>query len=654
MIVALARGTRSMSLNPMQQEAVDTLDGAVLILAGAGSGKTTVLINRIANIIEKGLAYSSQILAITFTKKAAGELKERLESKIGEEGRGVWSFTFHSTAIRILRADIEKLGIKSNFTIYDASEQKTLIKNIMKQLNMDPKMHDPKTILRNISSAKDQLMSASKYEEYAGTDFRMIQTAKVYREYEKQLNANNALDFDDIIMKAVLLLDSNTEVLEKWQNRFKYIMVDEYQDTNHAQYQFIRLLSAKHGNVCVVGDDDQSIYKFRGANIENILNFEKHFPNSKIIKLEQNYRSTGNILDAANNVIKHNYGRKSKKLWTDKGTGEKIEVFMAYNDRAEAKFIVDKIKNVVMNTDIFKYNEFAVLYRTNAQSRMIEEELIKQEVPYNIVGGFKFFERKEVKDVIAYLKLINNSDDDMALSRVINTPKRGIGKTVIDLLTSLSIASNISMWEIICHTDEMEQTKKLTKKLASFKSIIEDLIVAKNGDFSINMLVEYVYERSGYKTSLESELSIENEARIENIGQLVNLAKEYQESAEEPNLTDFLESIALYMDTDELSSEEKVTLMTLHSAKGLEFPVVFIAGMEENIFPSYRSLVDGEQMDEERRLCYVGITRAKEKLFLTHARQRMQFGRTEFNPPSQFLSEIPPELKNQVKRASYF
>jgi len=643
-----------MPLNPRQQEAVDTLDGSVLILAGAGSGKTTVLIERIANIIQKGLAYPSQILAITFTRKAAGELKERLQDKIGEEGRGVWAYTFHSAEIRILRDDIEKLGIKSNFTIYDSSEQKTLIKNIMKQLNMDPKMHDPKTILRNISSAKDQLMTATEYEKYVGNDFRMGQTAKVYREYEQQLNSNNALDFDDIIMKAVWLLDTQPEALEKWQNKFKYIMVDEYQDTNHAQYQFIRLLSAKHRNLCVVGDDDQSIYKFRGANIENILNFEKHFPNSRIIKLEQNYRSTGNILDAANNVIMHNYGRKSKKLWTEKGTGEKIEVFMAYNDRAEAQFIVDKIKNVVMNTDIFKYNEFAVLYRTNAQSRVIEEELIKQEVPYNIVGGFKFFERKEVKDIIAYLKLINNLDDDMALSRIINVPARKIGKSTIDLLTSLSITAHIPMWEIIIHTDELEQTKKLTKKLASFKEIIEDLVVARNSDFSINMLVEYVYEKSGYRASLELDPTIENQSRVENIGQLVNLAKEYQESAYEPNLTEFLESIALYMDTDELSSDEKVTLMTLHSAKGLEFPVVFMAGMEENIFPSYRSLVDSEQMDEERRLCYVGITRAKEKLFLTHARQRMQFGKTEFNPPSQFLSEIPDALKYQIKRTSFF
>lgn len=640
------------TLNEEQREAVFHTEGPLLILAGAGSGKTRVLTHRIAYLIEEKGINPWNILAITFTNKAAGEMRERVDDIVGFGSESIWVSTFHSTCVRILRRHIDRLGYDNNFTIYDSDDQKTLMKDVCKLLQIDTKTYRERTILSAISSAKDEMVTPEEYELNAYGDFSKKKIAEAYKEYERQLKANNALDFDDLLVKTVQLFQTQPEILEYYQDRFRYIMVDEYQDTNTVQFKLISLLAAKYKNLCVVGDDDQSIYKFRGANIQNILSFEKEFEHTKVIKLEQNYRSTSTILDAANAVIKNNVGRKAKSLWTENGEGEKIQFRQFDTAYDEAEYIVGDIRERVDNGKA-AYCDHAVLYRTNAQSRLFEEKMITANIPYKIVGGVNFYARKEIKDLLAYLKTIDNGKDDLAVRRIINVPKRGIGLTTVNRITEAAQQRGISFYEALCSADLVPGLGRSISKLESFAAMIE--YFRKEAEhLSITELMEEILTETGYVEELKAEGEEEAEARLQNIDEFLNKIAAYEESCEEelPTLSGFLEEVALVADIDSLDEEsDYVVLMTLHSAKGLEFPYVYLAGMEDGIFPSYMTITadDPTEIEEERRLCYVGITRAKKELAMTCARRRMIRGETQYNKMSRFLKEVPPQLLSTGK-----
>lgn len=639
------------SMNERQREAVFHTEGPLLILAGAGSGKTRVLTHRIAYLIEEKGVNPWNILAITFTNKAAGEMRERVDRLVAFGAESVWVSTFHSACVRILRRHIDRLGYDSKFTIYDSDDQKTLMKDICKRLQIDTKQWKEKTLLGIISSAKNELIGAQEYEMNTMGDFSKRKIAEAYKEYQRQLRTNNALDFDDLIMKTVELFKLNPDVLEAYQERFKYIMVDEYQDTNTAQFKLISLLASKYQNLCVVGDDDQSIYKFRGANIGNILNFEKNFPNTRVIKLEQNYRSTQNILDAANGVIHNNCRRKEKALWTENEKGEPIIFRHFQNAYEEAEYVAGEIRKKVQSQDA-EYRDFAVLYRTNAQSRMFEEKFLLANIPYKIIGGVNFYSRKEIKDVLAYLKTIDNGKDDLAVHRIINVPKRGIGAVTINKVQAYADSVNISFFEALESADRVPGIGKAILKIQPFVHLIHELRL-KLADMTLEKLIREILDRTGYDRDLKEEGTEEADARLDNIGELVSKAVVYEEGAEHPRLSEFLEEVALVADIDSLEDQDnRVLLMTLHSAKGLEFPYVCLAGMEDGIFPGYMSIVAEdpvEEMEEERRLCYVGITRAMKELMLTAVRVRMIRGENQYNQVSRFVREIPQEL---LERAS--
>lgn len=637
------------SLNGPQREAVHHTEGPLLILAGAGSGKTRVLTHRIAYLIEEKGINPWNILAITFTNKAAGEMRERVDQIVGFGAESIWVSTFHSTCVRILRRHIDRLGYDTNFTIYDTDDQKTLMKDVCKRLQIDTKVYRERNLLAAISAAKNELITPEEYRLQAEGDFGRQKIASVYEEYEKQMRANNALDFDDLLLKAVQLFQTQPEVLDYYQERFRYIMIDEYQDTNTVQFQLVSLLAAKYRNLCVVGDDDQSIYKFRGANIRNILNFEQVFEDARVIKLEQNYRSTSTILDAANAVIRNNRGRKEKTLWTDNGQGEKITFRQFDTAYDEAEYIVDDIKENIENGRC-NYNDNAVLYRTNAQSRLLEEKLVAANIPYKIVGGINFYARREIKDLLAYLKTIDNARDDLAVRRIINVPKRGIGLTSVNRLQEYALARDISFYEALLGADLIPGIGRGLARLESFAALMEHFRTRAD-EISISQLLDEILETTGYIEELKTEGEIEAEARIENIDELKNKIAAYEEACQEqgerPSLSGFLEEVALVADVDSLDeNSDYVVLMTLHSAKGLEFPQVYLAGMEDGLFPSYMTITadDPEEIEEERRLCYVGITRAKEHLTLTCAKRRMVRGETQYNKMSRFLKEIPMEL----------
>lgn len=637
------------SLNGPQREAVYHTEGPLLILAGAGSGKTRVLTHRIAYLIEEKGINPWNILAITFTNKAAGEMRERVDQIVGFGAESIWVSTFHSTCVRILRRHIDRLGYDTNFTIYDTDDQKTLMKDVCKRLQIDTKVYRERNLLAAISAAKNELITPEEYRLQAEGDFGRQKIASVYEEYEKQMRANNALDFDDLLLKAVQLFQTQPEVLDYYQERFRYIMIDEYQDTNTVQFQLVSLLAAKYRNLCVVGDDDQSIYKFRGANIRNILNFEQVFEDARVIKLEQNYRSTSTILDAANAVIRNNRGRKEKTLWTDNGQGEKITFRQFDTAYDEAEYIVGDIKENIENGRC-NYNDNAVLYRTNAQSRLLEEKLVAANIPYKIVGGINFYARREIKDLLAYLKTIDNARDDLAVRRIINVPKRGIGLTSVNRLQEYALARDISFYEALLGADLIPGIGRGLARLESFAALMEHFRTRAD-EISISQLLDEILETTGYIEELKTEGEIEAEARIENIDELKNKIAAYEEACQEqgerPTLSGFLEEVALVADVDSLDeNSDYVVLMTLHSAKGLEFPQVYLAGMEDGLFPSYMTITadDPEEIEEERRLCYVGITRAKEHLTLTCAKRRMVRGETQYNKMSRFLKEIPMEL----------
>ena len=635
------------TLNNEQREAVFHTEGPLLILAGAGSGKTRVLTHRIAYLIDEKGVNPWNILAITFTNKAAGEMRERVDRIVGFGSESIWVSTFHSTCVRILRRHIELLGYSTNFTIYDADDQKTLMKDVCKQLQIDTKIHKERSLLAAISSAKDEMISPDEYELNAAGDYNKQKIAKVYREYEKQLRANNALDFDDLLVKTVQLLQTQPDVLEYYQERFRYIMVDEYQDTNTVQFKLISILAKKYRNLCVVGDDDQSIYKFRGANIKNILNFENVFEDARVIKLEQNYRSTENILNAANGVIRNNYGRKEKALWTENGVGDKIVFQQFDNAYDEADYIVSDIRSHVRE-GIRSYNDHAILYRTNAQSRMFEEKFVTANIPYKVVGGINFYARKEIKDLLAYLKTIDNGMDDLAVRRIINVPKRGIGLTTINRVQENAAERGVGFYEALRTVDMIPGIGRGVSKLESFVALIEHFKESAK-TMLVSELMQEILDYTGYVEGLKEEGGEEAEARIENIDELRNKIAAYEESCEDemPTLSGFLEEVALVADIDSLDeSSDYVVLMTLHSAKGLEFPEVYLAGMEDGIFPSYMTITadDPSEIEEERRLCYVGITRAMENLTLTCARRRMMRGEVQYNKMSRFLKEIPVHL----------
>lgn len=637
------------TLNDKQQEAVYYTDGPLLILAGAGSGKTRVLTHRIAYLIEEKGINPWNILAITFTNKAAGEMRDRVDKLVGTGSESVWVSTFHSMCVRILRRHIGLLGYDTNFTIYDADDQKTMIREVCRLLQIDTKQLKERTLLGAISRAKNELVTAEDFLREAGGDYLEQKTAKVYAEYEKQLRANNALDFDDLLVKTVQLFETQEDVLAYYQNRFRYIMVDEYQDTNTVQFELVRLLSSSYRNLCVVGDDDQSIYKFRGANIRNILNFEEVFPDAKVIKLEQNYRSTGNILQAANEVIRNNNGRKEKSLWTENGEGDKITFRQFDTAFDEAEYIISQIKKQVNRGDC-TYNSHAVLYRTNAQSRILEEKLVSASIPYKIVGGVNFYARREIKDLLAYFKTVDNGLDDLAVRRIVNVPKRGIGLTSINRVQDYAASHEISFYGALRSADLIPDIGRGVKKLESFVALIEHF-KADAKDIGLLELMDEIIEETGYVDSLEAEDMEDARARVENIDELRNKIADYEAACEERDepatLGGFLEEVALVADIDSLDeSSDYVVLMTLHSAKGLEFPKVYLAGMEEGIFPSYLSATsdDPEELEEERRLCYVGITRAEKNLTLTCCRKRMVRGEVQYNRMSRFLKEIPPEL----------
>ena len=638
------------TMNDMQQEAVFHTEGPLLILAGAGSGKTRVLTHRTAYLIEEVGVNPYNIMAITFTNKAAGEMRERIDDMVGYGSESIWVSTFHSTCVRILRRYIDRIGFDTNFTIYDADDQKSLMKDICKRLNIDTKIYKERTFLSVISSAKDELISPEAYTLRAQGDFTKMKQAEVYREYQENLRRNNALDFDDLIVKTVELFQADAEVLDYYQERFRYIMVDEYQDTNTAQFMLIRLLAGKYRNLCVVGDDDQSIYKFRGANIYNILNFEKEFPDAKTIKLEQNYRSTQNILDAANGVIANNQGRKAKRLWTDNDTGEKIAFHQFETGYDEADYVARDILSKVQE-GVYEYRDCAVLYRTNAQSRLFEERFIRSNIPYKIVGGVNFYARKEIKDLLAYLKTIDNARDDLAVRRIINVPKRGIGATTLTRVQDYAVQENISFYTALKMAEDIPSLGRAASKIRPFVTFIQTMR-SKLELISISELLQEIIDETGYVADLETEHTEEAEQRIQNIDELISKVVAYETEAEdagEPaSLSGFLEEVALVADIDSVDDEQNyVVLMTLHSAKGLEFPQVYLAGMEDGLFPSYMSICSdhsAEEIEEERRLCYVGITRAKERLSISCARQRMIRGETQYNKVSRFVKEIPREL----------
>lgn len=636
------------TLNGPQKEAVLHTDGPLLILAGAGSGKTRVLTHRIAYLIDEKGVNPWNILAITFTNKAAEEMRQRVDSLVNFGAESIWVSTFHSMCVRILRRFIDRLGYETRFTIYDTDDQKTLMKEVCRKVDIDTKVFKERSLLSAISSAKNEMILPDEFELNAGGDFGQQKIAKVYREYEAQLKSNNALDFDDLLVKTVQLLETQPDVLEYYQERFRYIMVDEYQDTNTVQFRLVSLLAGKYKNLCVVGDDDQSIYKFRGANIRNILDFEHEFPDAHVIKLEQNYRSTGNILDAANGVISNNKGRKEKTLWTDNGEGEKVHLRQFDTAYDEAEFIAEDIRREVREGA--SYNDNAVLYRTNAQSRLFEEKFIAMNIPYKIVGGINFYARREIKDLLAYLKTVDNGQDDLAVRRIINVPKRGIGLTTINRIQEAAAERGIGFYEALLAPELIPGVGRSASKLDSFAALIE-YFKGRAEQESISDLLREILEKTGYIESLESEDKVEAEARIENIDELVNKAAAYEEDCqdrdEEPTLSGFLEEVALVADIDSLDEDQDyVVLMTLHSAKGLEFPHVYLAGMEDGLFPSYMTITsdDNEDLEEERRLCYVGITRAERELTLTCARRRMVRGETQYNKLSRFVKEIPMHL----------
>lgn len=634
------------ALNEPQRQAVMATDGSLLILAGAGSGKTRVLTHRTAYLIEECGVNPYNIMAITFTNKAAGEMRERIDQMVGYGSESIWVCTFHSTCVRILRRYIDRLGFGTNFTIYDSDDQKTLMKDICKRLEIDTKMYKEKMFLSAISSAKDELIDPIEFETRAAGDYVKRKQAQVYREYQQALKQNNALDFDDLIMKTVELFKLDKEVLASYQDRFRYIMVDEYQDTNTAQFELIRLLALKYQNLCVVGDDDQSIYKFRGANIYNILNFEHHFPDATVIKLEQNYRSTQNILDAANAVIANNQGRKEKRLWTDNGAGDKITFEQLDTAAEEADFVARDIARRVRKGE-YQYKDCAILYRTNAQSRLFEERFITANIPYKIFGGVNFYARKEVKDLLAYLKTIDNGQDDLAVRRIINIPKRGIGAASINKVALYAQEQEISFYDALCVAEQVPGLGKAAAKIRPFVLFIQSM-KAKAKLLSVADLLQEVIETTGYVRELEAEGTDEAEARIENIDELISKAVDYAEGEEAPTLNGFLENVALVADIDSFDeNSDYVVLMTLHSAKGLEFPNVYLAGLEDGLFPSYMSITSDNsqaEIEEERRLAYVGITRAKKNLTITSARVRMVRGQTQYGKVSRFVREIPPEL----------
>ena len=634
-------------LNKKQYEAVVNYEGPSLVIAGAGSGKTKVLTHKIAYLIQEIGVKPWNILAITFTNKAANEMKQRVENLVGEVSKDMWIGTFHSICVRILRRYIDRIGFDSSFIIFDTSDQKTMIKNCLKDLNIDDKMFTDRSVQFEISNAKNEMLEPEAYLARANGDFRKEKIASVYTMYQKRLKENNAIDFDDIINFTIKILTENPDVLEHYSEKFKYVLVDEYQDTNKAQFMLVSLFASRYGNITVVGDNDQGIYSFRGADISNILNFERDFPGTKIIKLEQNYRCTKSILNAANSVIKNNEVKYDKKLWTENETGNLPKVYKSEDEYDEARYIVEQI-NHLKREEYYKYSDFAVLYRMNTQSRAIEEILVREDIPYKIIGGLKFYERKEIKDIIAYLRLIYNPNDNLSLIRIINEPKRGIGKTSLDQVQKLAEENSKSMYEIIKNAEQYGLNRVFANS-REFIQVIEELRQLQK-ELDISELIKETLNKTGYTKALELENSIEAENRIENLEEFLTVAIEFEEQSADNTLAEFLESITLSSDVDNLEEEQDtVTLMTLHSAKGLEFPVVFLVGMEEGIFPGYKSIGEPKELEEERRLCYVGITRAKSNLYFTCAKHRTIFGSTSYNAMSRFIEEIPEEYVDGLK-----
>ena len=640
-------------LNKEQYEAAITVEGPLLILAGAGSGKTRVLTYRIAHMIKDLNIYPSQILAITFTNKAAGEMKERVKNIIGNEADNMWVSTFHSSCVRILRREIDKLGYNKNFAIYDSYDQKVLVKQCMKELNINEKDITDREIINKIGEQKDNLITAQEFKRTSEHNFRLNKIAEVYVLYQKKLKNNNALDFDDLIFKTVELFNKNNEVLEFYQRKFKYIMVDEYQDTNKCQYELVRLLAKAHKNICVVGDDDQCIYAWRGADIRNILDFEKDYPQAKVIKLEQNYRSMANILNAANNVISNNSNRKDKHLRTESDLGEKIRVFRAASDIEEGRYVAGEIKKL-RSAEEKRFKDFAILYRTNAQSRIFEDAFIRESIPYRIIGGLKFYDRKEIKDILSYLKFINNPLDDVSLKRIINVPKRNIGDTTVQKVQEFASNLEECMYSILLEINQvMNLTQRSTASIKKFVSLINSFVRTKD-EVKVSKLIEEILQTTGYLNELKNSTDIDDISRVENLKELVSAAVEFENSSEDKSLSAFLEKVTLVSDIDNFQEDaDTVVMMTVHSAKGLEFPVVFMAGMENGIFPGTQSLNDKNEMEESRRLCYVGITRAREKLYMTSAEKRMVFGRTVAFAQSDFLDEIPKDLKEYTSELKF-
>ena len=643
-------------LNPQQKEAVKTTEGPLLVVAGAGSGKTSVLTRRIAYLVEEKQVLPWNILAITFTNKAASEMREREQKLLGPAANDIWMSTFHALCVRILRRDSDKIGYGRNFSIADSAEQLTLVKHIEKELNINPKMYEPRGILSAISNAKNDLLTPQAFEDSAASPFEKM-AAKVYQEYQKRLKHDQIMDFDDLIMQTLVLFKKDPEVLHYYQNKFRYMLVDEYQDTNQAQYELCHELAAQYKNICVVGDADQSIYGWRGANMENIMNFENDYRDTGVqtVKLEQNYRSTGHILSAANAVIDNNRNRKKKNLWTDQGDGEKITYYRAQSGDDEAHFIISKIQEEVDDNNR-SYKDFAVLYRTNAQSRTVEEAFVKSNVPYQIVGGHKFYDRKEIMDIMAYLKLVANPNDSMSFNRIINTPKRGIGRVSVEKFMDVAQGNNLSLIDAFKHINISGISTRAAAKMSDFGAKLRDAVEYAK-DHSVTGLTEKILQDFGYTDALKAEHTIEAETRLENLDEFLSVTKrfddQYEPEEDDANaLSDFLAEVSLLSDQDDLeNNDDQVALMTLHAAKGLEFPVVFLVGMEDGLFPLSRALLEDDQLEEERRLAYVGITRAKEKLFLTNAYSRMMFGRMQNNPPSRFLEEIDVEdldMQNSV------
>lgn len=641
----------------MQQEAVKTTDGPLLIMAGAGSGKTRVLTHRIAYLmIEKQIA-PWNILAITFTNKAAREMKERIQHILGPGADEIWISTFHSMCVRILRRDSDRMGINRNFSILDTTDQLSVIKTVLKEKNLDPKKYEPRSILGSISSAKNELITPDEYDKTANSHYEQM-VSEVYKEYQRKLRKNQSLDFDDLIMTTIQLFQRVPEVLESYQRKFQYIHVDEYQDTNRAQYMLVKLLAARFKNLCVVGDSDQSIYRWRGADIANILSFEKDYPQANVILLEQNYRSTKLILEAANEVIKNNSNRKPKKLWTENQQGSKISYYRADSEAAEGQFVAGKIKQLVESGQR-KLSDIAILYRTNAQSRIIEEVLLKSNLNYTIVGGIKFYDRKEIKDLLAYLRLIANPDDDISLARIINVPKRGVGSTSVDKIANYAIDNDLSLFQALYEIEQIGVSARVINALVEFRELIRNL--GNMQDYlSVTELAEEIIDKSGYREMLKLEKTLEAQSRLENIDEFLSVTQTFEKQNDDKSLVAFLTDLALVSDIDKLDEDDQdqsnaIVLMTLHSAKGLEFPVVFLIGLEEGVFPHSRSLMEEDEMQEERRLMYVGVTRAEKELFITNAKMRTLFGRTSMNPESRFIAEIPSELVenlNEEKKKS--